>query len=497
MPLYRNNSFRAGFAAFGVLFFGLFGIRVGLFGAFFSGKNLKMLIEENAVTPGESWMNIYQNNQKIGWSSTVTQKSPTGYRFSELLRMRLNTLGMVQAITMETDAGLHPDFTLSTLNVEVSSGRFRFSAEARVEENAIAVTTDILNQKKTFRIPLERRPFLFSGVLQGAWAAGVAPGDKLVFPVFDPATMDVRDVELTVVGPEDIVIMGEETLSTKVTVDFMGRTLSGWIGEKGEILREEGLLGIVAEKTTREDALEGALAETPGDLTEFAAVDPGTEIPDPHSLKRLVLRIGGINTDTLSLDGGRQRFSENTLTIEKEPLPDPAPAAMETIRKDPAFAPYLAETTFIQSKHPKIQSLSEQILSSKEPPRPLSAVRKLMTWVHGNIEKRPVLSVPDALSTLENRMGDCNEHAALFAALLRASGIPADVEVGVVYMRNRFYYHAWNRVFLGKWVTADALFDQIPADVTHVRMAAGDLRKQADLVGVIGNITIDVVEAVK
>jgi transglutaminase-like putative cysteine protease len=105
-----------------------------------------------------------------------------------------------------------------------------------------------------------------------------------------------------------------------------------------------------------------------------------------------------------------------------------------------------------------------------------------------------VVSVPDALGTLENRMGDCNEHAMLLAALARAAGIPARIEAGLVYLGGRMYYHAWNLLYLGRWVTADALFGQLPADVTHIRLVTGSQQQQLDLVGVIGNLTIEVVD---
>jgi transglutaminase-like putative cysteine protease len=91
-------------------------------------------------------------------------------------------------------------------------------------------------------------------------------------------------------------------------------------------------------------------------------------------------------------------------------------------------------------------------------------------------------------------MGDCNEHAMLFAALARAAGIPARVEAGLVYLQGKFYYHAWNLLFLGRWVTADALFGQLPADATHLRLATGSMQQQVDLVGVIGNITIEILD---
>lgn len=49
------------------------------------------------------------------------------------------------------------------------------------------------------------------------------------------------------------------------------------------------------------------------------------------------------------------------------------------------------------------------------------------------LKKRPVLGIPDALTTLEGGRGDCNEHAALFAALARSVGIPCRIVAGVTY----------------------------------------------------------------
>ncbi|MDX2500601.1 MAG: transglutaminase-like domain-containing protein [Deltaproteobacteria bacterium] len=102
--------------------------------------------------------------------------------------------------------------------------------------------------------------------------------------------------------------------------------------------------------------------------------------------------------------------------------------------------------------------------------------------------------MPDALSTLENRVGDCNEHAVLFAALARASGIPCRLEAGLVYLKGRFYYHAWNLVYLGRWITADALFGQVPADVSHIRLVTGSPQQQLDLMGLIGKLQLSVIQ---
>jgi transglutaminase-like putative cysteine protease len=104
------------------------------------------------------------------------------------------------------------------------------------------------------------------------------------------------------------------------------------------------------------------------------------------------------------------------------------------------------------------------------------------------------VTVPSAREVLGSRRGDCNEHAVLLAALARAAGIPARVIAGAVYANDGFYYHAWNELWLGAWVSADAVFDQIPADATHVKLIEGGLEQQMALAGIIGRLAFAVVE---
>jgi len=246
------------------------------------------------------------------------------------------------------------------------------------------------------------------------------------------------------------------------------------------------------EKTTPEEALSDLGAAT-ADLTEAAAVTPSRPVLDPQDLDVLRVRIGGTHVDRLPVKGGRQSFADGILTVRRENLADlpPMPRPEELQPLEQAF---LKPEALIQSDHERIRSLVRSVLGDPPPSAPLDQARQLMDWIGRHIEKRPVLSMPDALSTLENRMGDCNEHAMLFAAMARSAGIPARVEAGLVYMRGKFYYHAWNLLFLGQWVTADALFGQLPADVTHLRLVTGSMHQQVDLAGVIGNLTIEILD---
>ena len=78
------------------------------------------------------------------------------------------------------------------------------------------------------------------------------------------------------------------------------------------------------------------------------------------------------------------------------------------------------------------------------------------------------------------------------AAFCRSIGIPAGIEAGLVYLRGGFYYHAWNTVYIGRWISVDALFNQIPADVTHIGFTSGLQEMQLDLMEVMGKIKLEV-----
>ena len=56
---------------------------------------------------------------------------------------------------------------------------------------------------------------------------------------------------------------------------------------------------------------------------------------------------------------------------------------------------------FIQSDDHRIRNVAEKIVKPTD--TPLEKVRKLVSWIQTNIRRQPVLSLPNALSTLKNR----------------------------------------------------------------------------------------------
>jgi transglutaminase-like putative cysteine protease len=241
-------------------------------------------------------------------------------------------------------------------------------------------------------------------------------------------------------------------------------------------------MGLRLVKTTKQEALSGFSVTSTEDLTRSVSIAANRILPRPRHLDFLRIRLSNLPEGFL-VQGGRQTLQEGILTITKENL-----EAMPLV-PDPEAKAFIGPSPGIQSNDPDIKNLVSGLVSSTE--TDLEKARILVNWVVENIEKTPVISIPDAVSTLKARKGDCNEHAALLAAMARAGGIPARMETGLVYMKGRFYYHAWNSLYLGAWITADSALGQFPADATHIRLTQGGLESQFHLAQVMGNLQLE------
>ena len=254
MSVYRQKSFLSAGIVFALVFAVLFSIRLDLFGKIEFGPAIPDNISPDSVPERDTWMSIYQKERKIGYSHKTFFKEETGFTVQETLFMRINTMGMIQDIHLNTTGRLHPDFTLSEIDFKINSGRFSFSTHGRVDGKVLAVRTESAGAEQKFKVKLKRRPFLVAGLVDAVGAYGLKPGDRIAFNIFDPVSMGQEPVNVSVVDQEIIRIMGTGHKATKVLLNFKGANQFAWIGENGEILKEKVLLGIRLEKTTHEDA---------------------------------------------------------------------------------------------------------------------------------------------------------------------------------------------------------------------------------------------------
>jgi len=162
---------------------------------------------------------------------------------------------------------------------------------------------------------------------------------------------------------------------------------------------------------------------------------------------------------------------------------------------------YLAPEPLVESDAPAIVAEAERALRGVVGAR--ARAERLTRYVSALLDKKPTVSLPSALEVLQTKVGDCNEHTALYVAMARAAGIPARMAVGLVYVRGAqgaFYYHAWPEVYLdegngrGLWLPVDPTLNQFPADGTHLRLVRGGLDQQAAIVPLIGRLRMEVLD---
>lgn len=436
----------------------------------------------------DEWSGIYFQGAKVGHAHSTIARIEDGFQISEDLHLNLTVLNVPQVIQTSINAVTDRDLRLSIFSFRLKAGVIRYAAFGRVSGTTVKLRVTSGSSMQRHRIELERAPVLSNSLKYLVLRNGLEPGTRFTQTFFDPLTLRTRAVDIAVQGMEKITVQGRQFDCYKVQATGSGVPVHSWLDRDGNTLREESPMGFVLVRESRADALAGTQGDSP-DVAAATAVAVDRTF-SKAGLRRLRLRLRNIDTSAFQLDQGRQHLSGDELTIQLQPLTEADTCRLPV--QDARFAPDLADTVFIQSRHERVRRQAEDILQGERDGR--RAVEKLLRWVYRSLAKEPTMSIPSAVQVLETRRGDCNEHAVLMAALCRAAGIPARLCAGLVYMNGSFYYHAWVEVYLGRWVPADPTLDQLPADVTHIKFVQGDLEAQVAILQLLGRLEIDVLE---
>jgi len=446
---------------------------------------------KRSINPGEEWLGIYMKDQKIGWMSSSVEKVEDGYWLKDRIYTRLTVMGSLKEITTFIHSKVHPDYTLDSFLFDLRSGAVRFRAIGKMQNLNLIVKIITANHEEKVRIPIEGPLYLSGGLIKTLQTARLEKGKRYAFPFFDPSTLSYKTATVRWDADETILHRGEEVPVRRLSMTYGGATFLAWFNQRGERIREEGPLGLTLVREDRRTAQRGMGSPRVRtvDIIAASAVFPVKKIPDSKSTSYLKVRIWEVDLNGLDLDGARQKLNGNILEIKREVLPTRGGYVLP-YPSDGPLAREMNPSPLIQSDAPRIVKLARKITARSSDP--LNVLHRLNHWVYSNIEKIPVVSVPSALQVLQIRKGDCNEHAVLLAALVKAAGIPAQVAAGLVYSGGGFFYHVWVEAFVGQWVSADPVMGQLPADATHIRIVRGDLQKQAVILRLLGKMKIEV-----
>lgn len=236
-------------------------------------------------------------------------------------------------------------------------------------------------------------------------------------------------------------------------------------------------------------------------------VKPDRPLQDPGQIRRVRLRLSAIEGTMEPVPScGVQRAREAADgSVEVVVDLDATPVeATEPERRDPD---YLAASPMIDGKDPRIASLAQQAVADADAG---AVLERLRAAAHRALPRKNLSNaLASASEALRTGSGDCTEHAVLLAAMLRARGIPARVVAGLVWCdafageRQVFGWHLWTQALVdGRWIDLDATLPAGGASfhAGHVALATTPLRDSASdpswitLLASLGNLKVQVLE---
>ena len=440
-----------------------------------------------APEASDEWMGVYQEGRRIGFTHRALVPAATGITLFEESLLRLKVLDAERTVRTVVHARLDLAYALQHADVVLQSEGSSFQALAEVGTDSLVVRVDFGSTQSSYTLPLQTPIFLPQSLRASLRGAELDEARELRAAVWDPLTSRREEIVVRVIRQEPVPEARPAANAWRVEEELHGVKTTAWLNEEGEVVREEGPLGLALVRTTR----EAALAEVPPgaamDIAKQASVPVG-RIEAPRTRARLRVRLQGAALGEIPSDA-EQSLSGDVVTIERSRLSE----------RDTYVLPFrggderdLAATVFLQSDHPRVRGLARQVLDGEVDAQ--RAARRLENWVYAYVEKTPTISIPNALQVIDSARGDCNEHAVLFAALARASGLPTRVVAGLVYDDDAFLYHAWCEVWLGRWVAVDPALHQFPADATHIKLVEGGPEKHSALLSVVGKLKIEVLD---
>lgn len=444
---------------------------------------------------GEYWYGLYMNGQKVGYSvSELILRDDGTAVFREDASFKLNMVGMKQDMRISSRRTYGTDGRLlsSESQVDDISGTSVFKAKA--EGESFILESTVGGQTRVTTLPRPRESL--SDVLKQRQfvASGPAVGDSMDFSLFEPMYQTELDAHSEIISMEERILDGVKTKVYKIKTRLkqMGIESISYVAENG-ITLEDRVAGIITTRLEPEAVAKDVHYSNDVIVSNAARVSEPIYNPRERDSLELTL-IGPLETEHLFNDERQSLTPQDDhfrFVAHKVDLSDFMPAQLP-IEED-AVAEWLKPSLFVQSDNPKLLEQAAAIVGDETDAMKVSEA--LTEWVFAHVSTTYSARLTNSLEVLENMEGDCTEHSMLYIGLARAAGLPAREVAGLIYVEGSepgFYFHQWAKVWVGKWIDVDPTFNQPIADVTHIKLAEGDLFQQTMLLPIVGQLRIEV-----
>ena len=449
----------------------------------------------------EYWTGIVFNGTKIGFSHfrlSPSQNNTNQFDIQSEAYFRFRFLLVDKKINLKSFDVVAEDLSL-----------IRFDYTFDIDENQLVVsgqqngeqlTITIRNREETTHktIPFTEKVYPSSAIFLYPFLHGLQVGRHFNYNIYDALTQKIETLNQKITAYEESDLYVGPAF--KIRTRFKGQTVTTWVNAEGMPLLEMSQGGIIISALESQRDAQRYLSQSAFNkddvLLEYSLIKSDPLVFPPEQLQSMTIAIKGWDPSIEFTDDERQichRFgSEATCRVSKfsnysNKEPFSPPENSDTLR------PYLLPTFAISSEHPEIRHMVRNIVKGDDD---WQRINSLINWMQRNI-KREAIDAFTALDVLKSRRAECQGYAMLFAAFARSIGIPTRIVNGIVYLPqyNGFLYHSWNESYIeGRWLAIDSIFNQIPADATHVKLLEGEtLSDLLPLVNLIGKLRVQVV----
>ncbi|MEW6233852.1 MAG: transglutaminase-like domain-containing protein [Candidatus Omnitrophota bacterium] len=521
MKIFRKRS-TVYFAALWILSIGL--LRHDVVSRSFLSKDATVDINDGALIMRQDYLGYYLGGKKIGYSHFVLKEDSDEiqtklpgkyYVFKSETELRVRALGISFDIKIRHIGEVNEDLSLRSFRFDFDAGGQKIYAMGNIESDGLHLITksDGTSSEQTF--PLQTTLYHTEMVHLLVARDGMKIGESKAYAVYDPMTMAFGSVTAKIMDKENVELEDGKTVEAyKVEVNFKGLRSTSWIGDEGELVKDQSQISgieFIAVRETKEQALNMDYQHESVDLPQGSQEIPdlisasriltATRIEHPDKVTEMLVKLTGAESGDLIFDGTFQTLADSPddALLIRTTKQDYRKAAASLPEQNPPYAldhpdlkPFLDEQPLIQSNDPAIRQKALEIAGKAK--NALEASITIAEWLYRNVKKEMRPTIPSAAEVLNAMKGDCNEHSTLLAALARSIGIPAKICAGIVYQNDGFYYHAWNEIYAGgAWLPIDSTLNRIEMDAAHIKFAEGSLDSQANLIKLIGNLKLEIV----
>ena len=280
-----------------------------------------------------------------------------------------------------------------------------------------------------------------------------------------------------------------------------------WLDRAGEFVKlSMDLLQTTTYRTTKEVAV-GEIEPQSIDLNAGTMVRLEQPLQNAHGLSQARYRVrlergdpskafaAGVSQQVKRVDDHTAEITVLAIRPGSELPPDPSSDALPTPEDS-------APNNLIQSDDERVVEMAREAVGSET-----DAWKKavaLTKYVRGAITLKDYrTALATAAEVAQSRSGDCTEHAVLLAALARASGLPARVAMGLVYVEREqaFMFHMWTEIYIDNaWIPLDATLGTAGIGCGHLKLVRSNLKGGSayssflPVAQVLGQLKIEVLE---